>query len=361
MSWLLAFTPASLTNVSRSKVHYVGVKDIFLETTKAPVRVYYPAIKPANPEPVYIFRGSTNFVKGYMWSFTPGRPWLYGALSTFTSLFTFAIPMRYAEIPSASRNATPVGEKLPLVIFSHGLTGTGEENSMLLASIASHGFVVASVHHTDGSSCVVTDGDGQDLWYKHPDPENYSINFREAQLNHRVKEVMAAKTMVLNHSELGSLIDDTNIFASGFSYGAATAVLATVRNPKDFVACVAIDGWFLIEAWGVNSEFPLDVIKSESLPVPTFFLNSSSFMKNGNGVIAKRMADASVNHRHEVYGAGSTHMLFVDLKSWFPGFMWSQVKKLKMQGEESEPLTEKFTSDIIKWLMARANGKQSQL
>jgi len=357
MSWLLAFSPAALTYVTASNVHYVGVKDIFLETNKAPIRVYYPATKPENPEPVKIFRDATNFVKGYMWSFTPGRPFLYGAISLFTSLSTFAIPTRYAELPTTSRNATPVGEKLPLVIFSHGLTGTGEENSMLLASIASHGFVVASIHHTDGSSCVVTDGAGQVLWYKHPDPENYSINFREEQLNHRVKEMMDVKIMMLNHSELGSRIDDTNIFACGFSYGAATAVLATVRNPKDFVACVAIDGWFLIQAYEVNTEFPLDVIKAESLPVPTFFLNSSSFMKNGNGVIAKRMAEASVNHRHEVYGTGSTHMLFVDLKSWFPGFMWNQLKKLKMQGEESEPLTEKFTSDIIKWLMLRSNGE----
>jgi len=128
------------------------------------------------------------------------------------------------------------------MIFSHGLTGTGEENTMLLASIASHGFVVVSIHHTDGSSCVVRDVNGKEIWYNHPDPNSYTIGFRERQLNHRVKEMMEAKKMILSY--FGQRIDDAKVVSSGFSFGGATAALATVRHPCDFAACLVIDGWF---------------------------------------------------------------------------------------------------------------------
>jgi len=40
-------------------------------------------------------------------------------------------------------------------LFSHGLTGTGEENTILCMEWAKHGYIVVSVHHTDGSSCCV--------------------------------------------------------------------------------------------------------------------------------------------------------------------------------------------------------------
>jgi hypothetical protein len=40
-----------------------------------------------------------------------------------------------------------------LVLFSHGLTGTGEENSIFCASLARGGYVGASIHHRDGSTC----------------------------------------------------------------------------------------------------------------------------------------------------------------------------------------------------------------
>jgi hypothetical protein len=46
-------------------------------------------------------------------------------------------------------------DPIPVILFSHGLYGLPELYASLCEDIASHGFVVAAVHHTDGSSFVV--------------------------------------------------------------------------------------------------------------------------------------------------------------------------------------------------------------
>ena len=43
-------------------------------------------------------------------------------------------------------------KKQTLVLFSHGLTGTGEENSIFCAALAKRGYVVAWIHHRNRSS-----------------------------------------------------------------------------------------------------------------------------------------------------------------------------------------------------------------
>jgi len=363
MSSFLAYGPKSLYKASGNKTNNVAVRDFFLESTKAPIRLYYPAEKPENPEPVRFFRDATKFVDGYLWTFSQNRPWLHATVSSLVSLFRFGIPLRYVEIPDVCRNAKPEGQKLPLVIFSHGLTGTGEENTMLLASIAAHGFVVASIHHTDSSSCYVQTGDGTEIWYEHPDTQNYSIRFREDQLDHRVKEMMDVRKVLLTHSDFSERIDKSQVVASGFSYGGATATLATVRYPEKFSACVAIDGWFHIDMYGVNTYFPLDVMKEKKLPVPTFFLNCAQFMELKTGPISKQLAATDSKHRHKVYGSKTSHMLFIDLASWIPQLISRQVKSYiaYAQGEESAELTEEYITDIIKWLILNTKTNHVQL
>lgn len=367
MTSFFTYGPASLYKVvssnkifSSNKISNVAVHDFFLETTKAPIRVYYPALKPENAEPVRTFRDATSFLNGYVWTLSRNRPWLYSALSTLFSLSRFFIPMRYLEIPNVWRDAKPEGENLPLVIFTHGLKGTGEEITMLLASIAAHGFVVASIHHTDGSSCFVRTGDGKDIWYMHPDPKNYSIRFREEQLDRRVQEMMEVKNVLKKHPDFEGRINESQTVACGFSFGGSTAALATVRHAEEFSACVVIDGWFHMNMWGVNTYFPIDLMKKKILPVPTFFLNSAAFMRYQSGMMAAQLASGSQNHRHKVYGSSTTHMFFLDLASWVPNVLQTQLKSMvaNMNGVKSGALTEEYITDVIKWLISNTKGNQ---
>jgi len=84
-------------------------------------------------------------------------------------------------------------------------------------------------------------------------------------------------------------------------------------------------------------------------------------VKWGNGLIAKRMADLNPKHWYKVYGSRSKHMLFIDFRSWFPEFIWSQIKKLNLQGEDSDELTKRYVTDIIKWLKMITITGQSRL
>ena len=60
-------------------------------------------------------------------------------------------------------------EKLPLVVFTHGMAGMSQSYSHYLGSIASHGYMVAAVEHRDGSGpgTVVhtVDGGKRYVWH----------------------------------------------------------------------------------------------------------------------------------------------------------------------------------------------------
>ena len=96
------------------------------------------------------------------------------------------IPRCTADAPPLQQTASP----LPLVVWSHGLTGTGCEHGLLAATLALSGFVVALPHHSDGSSSLTDLGENKTkLRYIHPDYNNYDKEFRQKQAEYRASEV----------------------------------------------------------------------------------------------------------------------------------------------------------------------------
>lgn len=92
--------------------------------------------------------------------------------------------------------ATPEGEKFPLVLFSHGLSGTMEMYTELCAQIASTGCVVVAVEHQDGTASYAETSDGTPVPYHHAAPNSeipYSrrtvVGFRMPKLEQRVDEL----------------------------------------------------------------------------------------------------------------------------------------------------------------------------
>lgn len=144
--------------------------------------------------------------------------------------------------------------RLPCVVFTHGMAGMSQSYSHYLGSIASHGFVVAAVEHRDGSGpgTIVHSPDGeerrvwhmklQDLESKVPmtelDLKAAQLNFREAEMRLTIElfaQLDAGSTRIFNlkpgspQSALPTFKHKLNLDAIsviGHSYGATGAMQA---------------------------------------------------------------------------------------------------------------------------------------
>jgi platelet-activating factor acetylhydrolase len=243
----------------------------------------------------------------------------------------------------------------PLVLFSHGLTGSGEENAYMCASLARQGAVVACVHHTDGSSNAVKLGDGgsSTLFYQHPpgwvgDPnhsnQTYDIDFRPKQIAKRVENMSEARKFLLyskkppnnngnNTStsdgvtreqweivlQLQDRLSADRVCVAGFSYGGATSSLCAVMEPSAFSSCIVLDGWFNItwKAKGVALDWPKAVHEQGIQGLPSLFINTQEFSENNIKEPTDRIIEKSSDAQRIVL-PGTTHWNFQESVFWLP-------------------------------------------
>jgi pimeloyl-ACP methyl ester carboxylesterase len=166
-----------------------------------------------------------------------------------------------------SSSATAV---YPLVVYSHGLGGTLDLYSYQAMMLASHGSLVLSLTHTDGTAPVVPQPDNRDpvrhnrqvlaLWQ-----QGLTVDYaraRRRQTEHRVREFIAATELLLqltmpavgeskndSHPEWHEPLDNlrsmlTNVQINhttfiGHSHGGVTALTAANRRPDLVQAVVA--------------------------------------------------------------------------------------------------------------------------
>lgn len=270
----------------------------------------------------YLRYGLGGLFKNKLWLLQRFGPWLAHLLAVF-------FPGRWRRIPNVVSNAPlPTSSStspLPVVVFSHGLTGTGQENTVLLSSWASLGLCIVSVHHTDGSSSCVPLADGTDLYYDPGPPFSaYDANFRPNQVQHRARELLQTCDFV-TQDILKDTTDPTRVAVAGFSYGAATAARAIAMAPdKKFCASIFLDGWFYIDVGksaGIEFSFPKEAFEYTFRPTKaSFFCNSESFTR-----IPKLwksttfLANKALSKLHVI--AGTRHQNFCDLIFWLPAFL----------------------------------------
>mmetsp|Transcript_67391 Transcript_67391/g.115761 ORF Transcript_67391/g.115761 Transcript_67391/m.115761 type:complete len:424 (-) Transcript_67391:105-1376(-) len=360
----------------------VGAKEI-RNSFGASIRIYYPAagvvegdIKNAKPTPM--FRNSwTHYVKGFLWcilgSFLP--PLITKAFLFAASLFAWMHPLNWACLPRCFDDLPP--KRAPrtekgkgggaLVVWSHGLTGTGCEHGHLAVALALRGNVVALVQHSDGSSCMtdletssrsisaVANGSASNkgaaatmaktaattmLPYVHPSfTPTYDLSFRQRQLEHRAAEVEEARRLVLAHPELGPLLDPAKVVVGGFSFGAATAGLCAATNNESsgvdsggngkkskWAAAVLLDGWWHVELKnkGVNLDQPKQVHEGPGLAIPCLFVGSAEFEGYAALNNATKRVQAKCQVPCEVHVLPDTrHGNFMDALWWLPAFVTS--------------------------------------
>lgn len=162
-------------------------------------------------------------------------------------------------LPSLAIEDAPVArsrKKFPVVIFAHGTGGTSFEYTSLIASIVSHGYVVAAIENTYVAPAVAfPDGRIVPAYHEPPAP-NLSPAERFQRMMKSAGEVMdtGARDIVFVLNQLTKLdsenrttfvlrkkLDLNRVASMGHSTGGATASLACQMDAR-FKACLSLDG-----------------------------------------------------------------------------------------------------------------------
>lgn len=160
-------------------------------------------------------------------------------------------------------------EKLPLIIFSHGIGGQRALYSVFCTQLASEGFVVAAIEHRDrsGMATFIVDDSSKpvEISYfpdnaKTQEEKKDFMKLRNEQLEKRTKEVSAALDLLekldSTPEDIYNCIEtesDLNMFKGrintsyplmmGHSFGGATMANALKKEPR--LKCgVGLDVWF---------------------------------------------------------------------------------------------------------------------
>ena len=108
---------------------------------------------------------------------------------------------------NAARNSKPAVGRFPLIILTHPTPGNRFSFHDTCAWLATHGFIVAAPTHS--RDCM----------------DNMSLLFTWAQLETRVREIVACIKLVANEKELTSSVDPSRIGIIGYGAGGTAALL----------------------------------------------------------------------------------------------------------------------------------------
>jgi dienelactone hydrolase len=174
--------------------------------------------------------------------YTSPRVWSY-----FSQLAGVPFP----EVITNSCMDAPMAEGAhPVVVFTHGYTGTFTDYTFIFEDLASRGYVVASVDHTYEATAVEFP-DGRfvksilgshfgDTWRGDDATLTFATSVRLQDLKFVVTELKRLNTKVNGPFE--GKLDVSRIAIAGHSMGGATAFLALEQDPR-LRAAVVLDGY----------------------------------------------------------------------------------------------------------------------
>ena len=221
------------------------------------------------------------------------------------------LPSHLNMISTNTRNDVACSNKLekyPVLIFSHGITGSRHLHQILFEHLASKGYIVFALDHSfDANLTIFPDGKIADYRSEitgHPD----SVLIREKQINTRafdvgfiidqIREIEAG----MIDSKLSGRLDLDRVALGGHSYGGATAILAS-HNHEIVKACVVLDGWI--------SPIP-DKVISEGINVPFLFMGRPSWHDSDYPGNYERLADLITHSSNEKYDLRINQTLHLD-------------------------------------------------
>ena len=184
----------------------VGVTDLRVPSS-VPFQIYYPTAG-GGGTPASWFRDSlADTMLGHLYVALPSLRRFHSVVAFLISIIAYVLPTSYYRVPCLFRGAPPDNamSRRPLIVFSHGLTGTSEEHAVMFVHLVQQGYVVAALTHCDGSSSAATLHTGERMFYRHPNYKAYNAEFRPEQIRRREEELYAMKKFVL---ESGIRVDE---------------------------------------------------------------------------------------------------------------------------------------------------------
>jgi len=309
----------------------VGVRTFTNKEFGGDVRVFYPTEDPIgdakaagwfSPSLSTMVDGYAHFMAGWKESLRKGT-WMFEVISSILRFVVACGSLKTAKLPCTYQELKPASKKAPLIIWSHGLSGTGEEHGLFAARLATEGYVVALMHHTDGSSSKVTTADGRTIYFQHPDWNNYDEAYRQKGAEHRAKEVENVRQMLLSGEageDLQAACDETRVAVGGFSFGGATAALVAATMPEHYKCAVLWDGWFhiVLDSIQLYRDLPQQAFE-RGFSIPVCFIGSGQFAAMDKLADATKRIQATCRAGMEAHvPEHSVHMSFCDMVWWLP-------------------------------------------
>ena len=254
------------------------------------------------------------------------------------------LPSHLNMISTNTRNDVACSNKLekyPVLIFSHGITGSRHLHQILFEHLASKGYIVFALDHSfDANLTIFPDGKIADYRSEitgHPD----SVLIREKQINTRafdvgfiIDQIREIETGMID-SKLSGRLDLDRVALGGHSYGGATAILASY-NHEIIKACVVLDGWI--------SPIP-DKVISEGINVPFLFMGRPSWHDSDYPGNYERLADLithSSNEKYDLRINQTLHLDYTDIPLMSP-----LVKHVMDVGDLKPSITLSLINDLV--------------
>ena len=219
--------------------------------------------------------------------------------------------------------ASPIESKelFPLIIFSHGLGGMRNQNTVLMEELASTGYAVVAMDHPYDANMTIfppnSEASAERIAdYRSAIPEGTAdsiwLKIRNRQLDTRIADVLfILQQLETVDTPLLSRINFQQIGIAGHSFGGATAVLSAMQDHR-FKAAVALDGWFV----------PFAIPDAEAkMDVPFLYLGQMSW-KSWNEQRHRHYLDLimsqSGENAYHLSIRGSKHYDYADMPLFSP-------------------------------------------
>jgi dienelactone hydrolase len=260
-------------------------------------------------------------------------------------------------------------EKLPLVIFSHGLGAIPQAYRSIIEELASNGYIVVGVNHTDYSMFSVMDGTM--IPFKANDV-NQAMGTADKGNNEVIKEALgvwsADVQFVINeiknrkiNSEISDRIDWNNVAVMGHSFGGSTAAEVLYEN-NEIKAGIDLDGPIYGDALkGISQPFLFIISDREGINYDKI-KKSGGDVNNVKAIMEHFCSSVTAFTEHskgDIYKVtikGSSHSSFADLLMYAP-FKYFDQNKASINPEKALSITDKYVISFLNDKL-KATGNQ---